>query len=300
MAATVYDVVCGGTTVRQVSQTSLNPNMQIMKEKFSGNAYIAEQFIEAANYEVSLTTTDIAGALAAFRDSSNESLRILNGGTVIVPWNDRSSGGTFLAASSNHVRIKGYSTTSPVQLVPMSISAPQSGFASFQGAIHFLSRNGLEPPILVQTAQSLASQAFVGSYRLGPLNVNGTLVDQQIGWNLNFGVQLSEKKRYGGAPYPIDCFIVSVEPTIEFTAEAMAFLSTITGGLAITSLSAYLRKCVAGGTVVANATEENIEFSFAGGLATHNSTSGSGSAEVQNMVVVAGESLVIDTTAAIV
>lgn len=300
MPATVYDAVFGSDTLRQISQSNLNPNMSIMKEKFSGNAYIAEQFIESAEYAVDLTTTDIYGALGIFRSDSAESIRIANGGTVIVPWNGRTSGGTFLSATTSHVRIKGYSSTSPVQLVPMSISAPTSGFASFQGSVHFLSRNGLEAPILVQTAQTLASQAFLGSYRLGPLNVNGTLIAEQIGWNLNFGVTLSEKKRYGGAPYPTDCFIVSVEPTIEFTAEAMAFLSTITGGLPISSLSAYLRKCDEGATVVADATETNIEFSFAGGLATHNGTSASGSGDAQNTVIVAGEALVIDRTAAIV
>lgn len=298
MASTVYDAILGSTTVRQVSNVSLNPNLSVMKERYSGGTHIAAQFIDSGEPVLDLTTADIEGFLAAFRDDTHESLRVANGNTVIVPWNGRADGGTF-QSGSNHVRVRGYSTTSPVQLVPMSISAPTKGPATAQGQVHFLSRNGAEVPHQIQTSQALASQAFNACFRQGPLSVNGSLIDEQIEFTLNFGVTLSEKKHYAGGNYPTSVFIQTVEPSIQFTQEAFAYLSSIINGVDISSVSAFLRKCVEGSTVEADAATEHIEFSFAGGLMTPQSVSASGTSEGRNSIMIQGEVLTVATGVAI-
>lgn len=267
---TVYDArlgTSGGNPLylRQVTNASVSENLRVLMGRMSGGKYASDQFIESGDPAAEITTTDIGGFLTGF---GTEGTRITDGTTVIVPWRTRSSGGTH-ASGSTHSHVRGTGSACPVQLVPQSISAPRQGAVTAQGMIAFLSDDGVTKPHRVYNGdQALASQAFTAMWGLGPIYVNGSERPLNVGYTVNFGVQLSEMKRYAGAIYPTDCFIETVNPSFEFTEEDFATLYGFTGGAAITGLSAFLRKRLSGGGYEDDASTVHINFTLGGGIAT--------------------------------
>jgi hypothetical protein len=266
----VYDVPIGAGTQRQVTQTSFSENIDVMAARMSGAPVISDQFIQSASPMAELSSVDIGGFLTNFGTVGGQ---IANGSTVIVPYHKRVSGGTFQGGSSNLI-VSGV-VNCPVQYVPLSVSCPALGSPVANGQLHFLSGDGETQPWAVAANQALANQAFVACYGLGPIFLNGVQVPRHIGFTVNFGVGLSDKKHYDGAPYPSDIFMEQFDPSIEFNQEDFDFLAGIAGGGAITTLVCYLRKRASGGTYIANGTAAHIKFSFTSGFLSSQQVSAS-------------------------
>ena len=257
MPDVVSDCLIGASTyLHQITQSSFNPNIQILDGVASGSPYVMEQFIESANPEAQITSVDLANFMTIFGVQGGQ---IASGVNVIVPYQKRKSGGTFQTGSAN-MEIQGVASC-PVQLVPLSINAPRMGVPTAQGGLHFLSVDGITQPWAGLVNQSLSAQVFEAMYGLGPVYVNGTRVPKQVGWNLNFGVGLSEKQHWDGLPFPSDVFIETAKPSIEFNVEDFDLMASITGGEAITSFVCYLRARVQGGTYGTT----GISFTFSSG-----------------------------------
>jgi hypothetical protein len=301
----VYDAVFGAisggrgaVTLRQITNSNLNENIDVLDGRFSGDAFIADQFIQAVRPTFDLTTTDIANFKAIFGTGYADANRIVDGQSVVIPWHGRKSGGTFLSGAS-HVRVRGFSNTSPVQLVPVSVTAPRQGAVTAQGQVHFLSRDGIEMPHEVAVNTSLASQAFQSMYGLGPVFINGDRLPRQVGFTVNYGIGLSEMQHFDGTAMPTDCFIETVTPSIEVTAEDFDYIATITGGLEISSVSAFLRKRLSGSTYEDEADDVHFEFSFASGIITPQAIGAQDTKHGQAVVRLAGRILVTSDSAAI-
>lgn len=285
----VYDCVLGTNTIRQVTQSQFSEGIEVLAGRMSGAAIIADQFIQSGNPVGEFTTSDVGGFLTGFSASVGGAL-IADGSTVKIPYHKRASGSTFAGGSSN-LLVRGLSGN-PVFVCPQSITAPAMGACTAQGQVHFLSGDGETLPYEVVANQALASQAFAAMYGLGAVIVNNVQVPRQIGFTLNFGIGLSEKKHYSGAPYPSDIFIEEFNPSIEFSQEDFDYLTGIAGG-GVTSILCQIRKRLSGGTYVAADQSAHLTFGFAAGFIRSQQVSANETKNGQQGVQVLGRSLVI-------
>jgi hypothetical protein len=294
MPDVVYSAILGGTTVKQIASSSFNENIAILAARTSGSGVIADQFIDQISPMGEITTTDIANFLAAFGVSGSQ---ITDGSTVKIPYQKRANGSTFGGAGTN-MMIKG-KADNPVQLVPQSVTAPRQGAVTASGQVHFLSSDGLTMPHDVLTAQDLTAETFNSMYRLGPVYINGTQLPKGVGFTVNFGVGLSEKQHFDGATYPTEVYKETFDPYIEITAEDFDILDTISGGLAITDVRAFLLKRASGSTIAAYGSAVHTKFSFATGLVTPQQISASDTKHGQAAIRFSGRTLVVSTSSAV-
>lgn len=285
----VYDCPMGAAALKQVSQSQFSEGLDIMAARMSGSQSISDQFLNQSNPVAEFTSLDVGGFLTLFGATGSQ---VSDGSTVQVPYHKRISGGSFAGGTTNML-VKGVAAN-PVQLTPMSVHAPQSGACTAQGQAHFLSSDGITQPWAVAVNQTLSAQAFAALYGLGPIYLNGTLVPRQLGYTVHFGVGYSEKKHYDGAVHPTDIFIEELNPMIEFSQEDFDFLSTIAGGVLISSsLVCWMRKRASGGTYVSDATAAHIKFSFTAGFLHSQQVSASETKNGQQGVRALGRALTI-------
>lgn len=294
MPDVVYDAVLGSNPLKQITNSSFDEQLQVLTGRMSGGTYGSDHFVEGAGPKMDLTSVDIGGFITAFGAIGS---RIADGSTVIVPWAKRASGSTFAGTGAN-VQVAGVDD-SPVQLIPRSINAPRSGTPTAQGEVWFLSADGKLAPHAITLNEDLASQAFGAMYGLGPVAVNGSFLPKQIGFNINFGVGLSEPQRYDGLVWPTDCFIETVDPTIEVSVEDFDIIASFTGGAAITSVKAYLRKRTTGSTFVADGTAQHCKFSFTGGIITPKQLSAQETKHGQAGIMLTGRQMTVSAASAI-
>lgn len=284
----VYDCPMGASTLRQVSQSGFNEGIEVMAARMSGSQSISDQFLASANPVGEVTSLDIGGFLTLFGATG---ALVADGSTVSIPYHKRASGSSFASGSANLVA-KGIASN-PVFIEPVSIHAPANGACTAQGRAHFLSADGVTQPWAVAANQALASQAFVAQYGLGPVYLNSTLVPRQIGYTVNFGLGLSEKKHYDGAVYPSDLFIEELNPSIDFSQEDFDLLASVAGGAAITTLVCWMRKRASGGSYVADDQLVHMTFTFSAGFIHSQGISASDTKNGQQGVRVLGRALTI-------
>lgn len=290
----VFSAILGATTVKQVASSSFNENISILAARTSGSPTIADQFIDSIAPAGEFTTTDIANFLAAFGVSGSQ---ITDGSTVKIPYQKRANGASFGGDGTNLVIVG--KADNPVQLLPISVTAPRQGAVTASGAIHFLSEDGLTAPHQVLTGQDLTVETFNSMYRLGPVYINGTQLPKGVGFTVNFGVGLSEKQHFDGATFPTEVYKETFDPYIEVTAEDFDILADLTGGVAITSVRAHLLKRVSGSTVAAYGSTVHTRFSFASGLITPQQISASDTKHGQAALRFSGRTLVYSTSSAV-
>ena len=284
----VYDCPMGGSTLRQVSTSQFQEGLEYLAGRPSGSGVIADQFLQSGAPVGEVTSMDVGGFLSIFGTAGGQ---IANGATVQIPYQKRASGSTFAGAGAN-VLVKGI-LNNPAQLVPMSVNAPAKGACTAQGTVHFLSADGVTPPYEVLTAQTLGAQQFNAMYGLGPVFVNNVQVPRQIGFQVNFGIGLSEKCHYDGAVWPSDIFMETFDPTIEFTQEDFDYLAGIAGGGAITSIYAWIRRRASGSTYVADNVASHIRFGFTSGVIRAQQVSASETKHGNQAVQVLGRTLLV-------
>lgn len=271
MADVVYDAILGANNLRQVVSSDFNQSMELVEGRESGNPFKADQFVQSVSPEASLTTMDIGGFLTAFGLLGT---LVDDGSGVVIPFAKRANGGSFAGDGAN-LHVIGVEDH-PVFLVPQSITVPKMGPVVAQGMAHFLSADGVTAPFAVEVNQDLAAQAFVALYGGGPVYVNSTRIDAQVGFTVNFGLQLSEKQHYEGSPYPTKIFVEEVNPSIEIMVEDFDQIVTFQG-VNVSQLSAYIRKRATGGTYVGNGTSGHVKL----GLTTDGGATAKGFAQAQ-------------------
>jgi hypothetical protein len=237
MPDVVYDAVLGSNPLKQITSSEFGPGVNILKGRMSGNPIVFSNYVQSYAPESSLTTVDIAGFHTAF---GTQGAVISDGSTVLIPYQKRANGATFAGGSSNAV-IAGVSNC-PIVLMPESIAAPRQGAVTATGKLCYLSIDGLVTPFTELVNQALASQAFNAMYSLGPVFINGTLVSNQVGFNVNYGLGWSEREHYEGTPSPTRVFLDTVDPMIDVQCEDFDQMASILAGATISSVTAYLRK----------------------------------------------------------
>lgn len=291
MASTVYDAILGALTLKQVTRTSFQPNLQVIAGKASGAPGPSELFAGPAEPMASFDSMDVSGVLAAVSVTAGLAV---SSGTITIPWNKRSNGGTF-AGSSAHDRLN----ATDGLIVPTQFSANQADEgASVSLDAHFISSDGTTVPVTATGSQTLASQSFNAMYSLGPGSINTEVIPQLVGVSINPGITV-EKQSVDGYNYPTAIFIKEIDPYIDFLFESMAALVTHSPLFTVGSAAvAYFRKR-SGISFVANGTAQHCKFSFADGLVAAESIQHSDVNRGQATLRVYGETLTASGASAI-
>lgn len=292
-AHAVYDAVLGvGNALKQVMSSAFNANVNVIAGSASGAPDPSDYFIEETMPVAAFETFDVAGGLGILSITAG---LYVAAGTITVPWNQRTNGGTF-ASGSAHFRING----TDALIVPTTISANQGDEGVGMGiAVHFLSTTGFAVPVTLSTAQALASQSFNAQYAFGPAYYGGSNVPECVGWAVNPGIVV-EKSTTDGGIYPTRAYIVLRRPTIDLIFEDFDALSSfgVMHG-AMTSAAVYGRKRSGSSTFVADATAEHLKFSFANGVSSTETIQATGVNRGKLALRLHGEALTASAASAI-
>jgi hypothetical protein len=273
MPSVVYEAILDSWTVKQVYATSVNPGLKQARAKASGAVASSQVALISADPVISISTSDLAGAIGALSATAGLVLSSAN----TIPFADRADGAAFQGTLSHQ-------TISFVNglAVPVELSATQDSEegATFKVEVYPCAATdpGQTSPFTYNTGVSLVSSTFVNMYDLGPLKIASTFVVGVKSISVKFGITV-KRDRYGGQVWPLisGTYITSVDPVISVTFEDTASMQTA-GEFAATAstITAYFRKRTAGSAHIANATAENVSCTLTGGMNMMTDVSGSG------------------------
>lgn len=276
---TTYDAVLGSTTLRQVQNVNVTSNGQVVNGTMS-SGLLGQLFGGQKDVRAAITTQDV-GAVAA------SPMFNVSAGTITIPAIKRADMATF-SSGSDHYALSG----TKGMVVANSFSASDTGAATAEVEVIFLSTDGATAPVSESATASLAAEAFAGLYSLGPVSINGTLVDCARSMNISTGVRI-EPEFCNGNNYAITAFNKPpITPSITVEGPGLGqFLGAIGGWTTGTALVGYLRKRTTAGFVADNVAE-HIKFSFADGILDAGWTAANGG-DASKSVTFRGEILVI-------
>lgn len=184
-------------------------------------------------------------------------------------------------------------------LVWESLSAQHDGQASLSGRVVMLSADGTTKPLTWTNAVAVTGTTKVQHiYTLGPLKINGSFVGggRSAEWNNRLTLDESASD---GEPFNTWVDIEQYQPQLIYRARNAGLLATYNDPVAVTSCTLFLRKKLANGYVVPDATEEHIAITTTAGVCKARGATGDEVELLLNFTQDTGAVFAIDTTAAI-
>lgn len=293
MSYAIYDSTLGSLTLRQCTAAGFNLNGEPVEGTFSGQLDVAEYFGGQCDLRATFETEDIA-AVAAVSNILTAGLSV-SSGTITVPWQKRQALGTF-ASGSSHLSL----SSANGLIIPNRIELPNGGNATVGLEVIFVSADGTTVPVAVNTSQALSSQAFNALYTLGPVVVNGTTIDEDVGVTITPGLTV-ETKHYNGVNFLLGngVKIVRRRPMIEIRSEDLAVLSSLGAAWGVgSSIVVYARKR-SGASFVADGTAQHVKITGADGLIRPQTISASGGGSATRSIIFYPESITLAGSQAI-
>lgn len=293
MSDSVYDVLMDEEVLSQCLAVDMQNEIEVFTGRFSGGVDPQMRSVNKAASKAVVRTGDIATMLANI--SLSNGLSIGGSGGLILPWNGRVSGGTFEedAYTISSAQAFAYVT---------EINAEQGSEDGAVGMVDFIPIwDGSTNPFVSNTGVTLAAQAFIAAYALGPAKIGGVAVNGLTGVSIKPGIGLLTPG-YNGSVFIDACYINERDPQITLTFESQKAVHDFGAMFAAIGSSAivYLRKRAAGGTYVANGTAQHIAFTLTGGLSTTPSISGQGRQNSSKQITLYGHTLASSSSSTIV
>ena len=292
MADSVYDVAVDSAVLSQCLSVEVQNEIQVFTGRFSGGVDPQMRAVNRDSSKAIARTADLATLLATV--SLANGLSIGGDGGLILPWNGRQNGGTFeeTAYTLSSTQAFAYIT---------EIMAQQNSEEGAVGLVDIIPTwDGSTLPFVSNSAQTLAAQAFIAAYGLGPVKIGSTAIGQVTGVSIKPGIALLTPS-YNGNVFIDACYINLRDPQVTITFESQkavhdfgAMFSALGSNLVV-----YLRKRAAGGTFVANGTAQHIALTLSGGLSTTPSISGQGSENSEKQLTLYGHTLASSSSSAI-
>lgn len=273
MSVAIYDGVFGSFSIRQIVNSDYKTDVKDVGFRQSGSIYRSQSIINTAEPMADIESMDLYGMVGGINASSG--LALTSPGTITIPLQARTAGGMFVANGNN------YTLSSTLGLlVPSEISASQDSEAgvTVKYKLHFASSDGVTAPVAINDSATLGSQAYVASYSMGPVKINGTVIDGVKSWSYKPGISV-KVDRYGGGVYPTIAGIVinEVNPEMEITFEDAASLKAFEhyGALNATA-QVFARKNLSGGTREADGDSVHFSATLTNGIQILQGVSGKG------------------------
>lgn len=285
----LYDAVLGALTLKQVTRGSFAYGGQPIAGTQSGMLDVTEYFGGQADPRAKFTSTDVGGVLASI--SATAGLAV-SAGTISIPFQKRSNQATF-AGSGSHFKVTGANGLT----IPVSAEASQDGEATIELETVFRSTDGTNP-VTLSTAQSLAGLAFNKHWTLGPVSVNGVVIEEAISARINFGITVTVK-RFGGLNFPQRIYVVTRRPSIDVTFNDFDELADFAGAFTVMTAAVVYFRHRSGATFAADNATSHCKFSFTDGIVGTESLEASNEADGTATLRMYGETLTASGASAI-
>lgn len=296
---TLYAVRQSGSLIDEVTDLRVSSGINDLIIGADGSHLPTFSGMEDQSPRIGFTSLAISAALGVVGYAG---LKITTG-ALFDAWFQKIDQGGTRVAGANHFGI----TVNEGMIVPRTITAGLGSPASINYDV-VPSYDGSNNPLVFSTIASLPAGATVDElYTVGKGSVNGTALTGVVGVTIDFGISLYVN-RADGDYWPTFVAIRNIVPSIRFQVIKADALNTF--GLTGTEIDgssgiAYLRKIDQGGTRVADATLEHIEFKIEEGRCKVMDTNATHDGHAVSEVVISATHdgsnniLAIDTTAAI-
>lgn len=296
MSVAIYDGVFGSFNIREIVNADYKTDVKDTGFRQSGAIYRSQSIITTAEPMVDIESMDLYGLVGSIDPSAG--LAITSSASILVPLQVRTAGGMFVANGNNYT----LSATLGL-LVPDEISASQDDEAgvTVKYKLHLASSDGMTAPVAINQSATLGSQAYVASYSMGPVKINGTVINGVKSWSYKFGIGV-KVDRYGGGVYPTMAGIVinEVNPEMEITFEDAASLKAFEHyGALNTTAQVFARKNLSGGTREDDADGVHFSATMTNGIQILQSVSGKGTANGSFTRMIKGHTQAFSRTATI-
>lgn len=256
------DGTIGSVTLHQITGQSFSGNGQPIELVDSSGLDVPEHLAGPTDYRTRFSTTDLA-TLAGIAAFGQAGLGVV-ADTIAIPFRKRSPRSTFGGAGTGFV----VSGTQGLA-IPTRFEVPDTGDAAADVEFIHESTDGEAPPVTINAAATIAADAVVAKYGLGPLAITvpgptTTVLDKIAGFTVNPGIEV--RVEMYGANYARETFIVRRRPSIDIRARDLAALNAI-GDLwqEGSAIVGYAKRRSREG-FVADATASHVQFSLGTGV----------------------------------
>ncbi len=210
IAAILLGPTATGTLLKGIENSQLSGGLKKILLAGSGQVEAPHGGIVEVKPSLNFSTTAIKTALANFGGA--DGIAIVPTTAELAFWYQKAAAGGLRAAGANHIK----ATATVGIIVPQTLTMPAGSHASISYQAIFLSPDGTTLPLVIAGSQALdanqggADEAFV----LGPVSLNGTVLENVSEVSYDFGLTLFE----GVAnPYLKDISINSRRPKFNIT-----------------------------------------------------------------------------------
>lgn len=247
----------GPSYLNGIQSLSFNASLATAAGIGDGNVFATFLALMKGAPAARFSTLHVADALAAFGVTSYALANAL-----VCYFRKISQGGTRDAANAGtHISL----SFSGGMVCPRRVSARHGSNAVWDGEVYGTSADGTNPVTPSTTANLPASLPGVATaFGLGPIKLNGTVLDGLESAEYDFGVTPMIEGRDGDI-YPTHAGVKSQQPTVKVRGAHVDVLSALTldgGYYTASQVVGYLRKRSAGGTYVADATAQHVKFTL--------------------------------------
>jgi hypothetical protein len=266
-------VVAAGTQINQIISHSINPGLEPLVLSSDGQVDPRYAAIMRQSPMINFATTAIVRGLTA---AGVAGLALT--GTALDAWLQKyAQGGTRLTSTNSTKLSIAYG-----MLCPRTLEASDGSFATLSYDVWGRTNDGTTSPLAITAGASMPSITAPDQlFTVGPVVINGTLLEGVKRISVDFGLQLSMIGGSGGA-FPEFIAIQKRAPSITIRSTHADFAAESGMGMYVaqtaTDSVAYFRKIAQNGSAtfrVADGTSEHVSFSMDDGLVTINDISAS-------------------------
>ena len=242
--------------ISQCSNYSTELNINRQSRYAAGHEHPLSIFTISQSPTGSFSSTQLKTIL----DLTDIGMKAFSGNTDLYFKKAEDGGSRIANTELEHFRYR----CAKANLIPQSISVSQADdLASIQCGLQYLF-DGTNEPIVPAGSQAVSgTSAFAEGYGMGPIYLNGSLVNGVSSMSIDFGITLKIRGS-DGDHWPSWCSIESINPMIRFSCYRESLLAYGVKGTSLTSVSAYLRQKTKIG-YVANGTATHMKFSGTSG-----------------------------------
>lgn len=262
MASSPYDISLHTTVIHQIENLNHKTNGSVIPGFASGHVRPSALYQGDTPHKTTFSSTDLGTILA------------LNAGTVItaglctfgnissIPFRKRVDCGTY-ATGSSHDAIQCSNTL----LIVDSISSKAgSESAKIDATLYYKSATGgFVSPVSVVSNAALSDATPVGEYVLHSVVVNGVVIPELMGVDVQSGLKVTEQKSSG--VFVTGLYITEGLPTLSIQTENVAYANSVINAAGLGSgVTIFFAKRKSGAIIEDPADEVHIAISGAVGL----------------------------------
>jgi hypothetical protein len=209
---TIAGMQSGMTVYKDIRTQRIAPQVQRVLAGGSGGVYDTFTAVGKAMPIIDFTSGDLKTILA---DLTSQIARAIDGDFSI--WFQKMEKGGLRSAGATHTK----GTVAAGMIIPVSLTLQDGQSAALSAQVVLTSADGSTSPLaLAGITAMVASAGAAALWTLGPVTINGTVLEGVESVTINFGI---EPATLGGSGlvYPTFTGVAKMKPTIAITAQSV-------------------------------------------------------------------------------